>query len=263
MEPSAQSAHSLLNATLAERIDINPELSVFRVQPRSGARITFEPGQYTTLGVAGEPSPDGKVRLIRRAYSIASAPEAQGGVEFLIVHVPEGELTPKLWSLRPGDPLFMDERCKGLFTLGDIGPEQDLIMISTGTGLAPFMSMLRHFREKKRWRRFVVINGVRVPEDLAYREELDSICQGCTDIRYVPMVTRAPNFAGLKGRIPTLLEGDAFENATGVPLLAESCHVFLCGNPDMVESIQATLESRGFKPHARRNPGNIHFEKYW
>src|SRR5215831_3699832 len=105
MTDVAQSATSLLNATLVERIDINPELSVFRVQPRSGADVNFEPGQYTTLGLPGDPSPDGKVRLIRRAYSIASAPRAAGGVEFLIVHVPEGELTPRLWKLRPGDPV--------------------------------------------------------------------------------------------------------------------------------------------------------------
>lgn len=250
------------NATLVARQDINPELAVFTIRPDETPIKPFLPGQYTTLGVNLEPGA-AKPKLLRRAYSIASSPLQTDVMEFYVVLVNDGQLTPKLWQLSPGNRLWLDTRAKGHFVLeDDIDPNADLVMLSTGTGLAPFISMLRTYRGKGRWRKAVVVNGVRLSKDLGYREELEKAhAQG--DVVYVPLVSREPGFAGLKGRTQVLFEDGVYEGLVGAPLEAARCHVFLCGNPEMIDSVQATLLERGFKTHSKRDPGNIHLERYW
>lgn len=250
------------NATLVARQDINPELAVFTVRPDETPIKPFLPGQYTTLGVNVEPGAT-KPKLLRRAYSIASSPLQNDVMEFYIVLVAEGELTPKLWQLSPGDRLWLDPRAKGNFILEDnIDPNSDLVMLSTGTGLAPFISMLRTFRGKNRWRKFVIVNGVRYSKDLGYCEELET-AQKQGDVVYVPLVSREPDYPGLKGRTQVLFNDGVYESLVGAPLDPARCHVFLCGNPEMIDSVQAYLEGRGFKTHSKRDPGNIHLERYW
>ncbi len=251
-----------LNATLLERIDFNPELAVFRIRPDSGRIPDFEPGQYTTLGLPDPAAPPEKPRLIRRAYSIASSPNQKDCMEFYIVLVKEGKLTPLLWQLKSGDKIFMDDRCKGNFTMEGVPDGVELVMISTGTGLAPYISMMRTYRPTKRWPKWIIINGVRHAVDLGYKEELEAAAKE-GDVVYVPMVTRDPDYPGVKGRVTSLLEDNRFEEVTGSRLDPQRCHVFLCGNPQMIIQMQEGLEKLGFKVHSKREPGNLHIEKYW
>ena len=271
-----------LNATLIERIDLNPELAIFRVALESGEPLDFQPGQYTTLGVlppedSGEEEADpdakpkrrrkGRARLLRRAYSIASAPGDPRGTEFYLVVVPEGKLTPQLWDLQEGDRLFMDETPKGTFTLDGVPEGKTLVTIATGTGLAPFVSMLETYRGTGRWDRFVVIHGTRLAADLGYRERLEELADEDESIVYLPACTREPetsNWQGLRGRVHVILEPEMFQDLTHRPLKPESCHVFLCGNPAMIDQCEAELTARGFATRDRKNPeGNIHLERYW
>lgn len=252
----------VLNATLVSRMDFNEELAVFRIKPDGGPVAEFQPGQYTTIGLPDDEPDLKRPRLIRRAYSIASSPNDREAMEFYIVRVQDGALTPRLWELKEGDRLWLDNRAKGLFTLDATRPGKDLVMLSTGTGLAPYIAMLRTWRGQPRWRRFIIINGVRQARDLGYREELEAIHRA-GDCVYIPVVSREPDFPGLRGRINVALEDAVYEAQTGGRLLPEECHVFLCGNPDMITGTQAWLESRGFTLHSKRSPGNIHLEKYW
>ena len=268
----------LLNATVVERVDLNDELSVVRVQPDCGLVPDFTPGQFVTLALprdhSADPrapagalrSPSSRARLIRRAYSIASSPDTRDSMEFLVVLVRGGKLTPRLWTVEQGGRLWMNDRVEGEFTLKGVPADKELVMISTGTGIAPFMSMLRTYRGQSRWRRFVMINGARRATDLAYRQELERVAREDPGIVYISTVTREPEdseWRGLRGRVQALLEDEVYQRTVGTPLEPQEAHVFLCGNPVMIKSVQALLEVRGFQPHTRRTPGNIHFERYW
>jgi ferredoxin--NADP+ reductase len=187
-------------------------------------------------------------------------------LEFFVVLIEEGKLTPRLWDIGVGGRLWMDSVVKGDFTLDSVPDGKDLVMFSTGTGIAPFVSMLRTFQGTQRWRRFVMVNGVRRVIDLGYRDELEQLAKDDPNFCYIPLISRPTeedNWSGLKGRIPILLESDRFLNCAGVDLDPEQCHVFLCGNPAMIDDMEALLIERGFKTHEADSPGNIHFERYW
>lgn len=260
-----------MNATVCAHQHLADGLWIVRVKPDEGVVPDFVPGQYAELGfpqdvLDGEAAAPEKRKIVRRAYSIASAPSERESLEFFIVRVDGGVLTPRLYTLAIGDRLWLGPKIKGKFTLEEIPRDKNLIMISTGTGLAPYVSMLREHRLNPPWKRFVLIHGVRLASDLGYREELERIAADDERIIYLPTVTREPQdsaWSGHRGRVDTLLEAGVFERKAGFALSPEDCHVFLCGNPDMIDSVQQALENRGFRKHSRRNPGNIHFERYW
>ena len=267
----------VLNATVVARHDLNAYLSIVHVRPDSGAVPAFEPGQFATLGLPRPPRDEeiallrahGKqprVRLVRRAYSIASAPTARDSLELFVILVQEGKLTPRLWEIEQGGRIWMSDEIKGEFTLAPVPPGRDLVMVSTGTGLAPFLSMYRTYRGTGRWRRFVLVHGVRQVDDLGYRAELEATAATDPDFHYIPIVSRATaadGWTGLHGRVQVLLDGDTYSRRVGAPLDPATCHVYLCGNPAMIDDMHAALEKRGFRAHSRQAPGNIHFERYW
>ena len=264
----------LLNAAVVSRHDLTPELCVLRVRPDSGVP-DFKPGQYATLGVPPDPQSDqakkkGIAKLVLRPYSISSSPLDKEAIEFYLALVPDGDFTPKLWDLREGGRLYTAPKCKGKFTLDGVPADRDLVTISTGTGLAPFVSMLRTYRDTGRWRRFVVVHGTRFCNDLGYRGELERLAAADDTVTYLPTCSRerAPEddagWLGLRGRVNVAVEERAFEDLTGTPLSPETCHVFLCGNPAMIDEMTDLLVARGFTPKDREHPdGNVHFEKYW
>lgn len=257
-----------LNASIVYRENLTDDLAVVRVKPDEGEVPEFEPGQFITIGlpkpVEGGGAPSG--RLVRRAYSIASAPSQRGYVELYLVLVEKGKLTTRLWELGDHGRVWMDDTAKGHFTLGDAPSDADMVMVSTGTGLAPFVSMLREYRGKGRWRRFIVIHGARFAHDLGYRAELEAVSKEDASVVYIPTVTREPEgseWKGLRGRVQAVLDEPVFSEHAGVPLDPGSSHVFLCGNPQMIEEVQTTLEGRGFVTQKKDQQGNIHFERYW
>ncbi|MBI4578726.1 MAG: ferredoxin--NADP reductase [Planctomycetes bacterium] len=267
---------AVYNATLIHRTDVTPELSVVRFRPDSGLIPEFLPGQFIKLGLpreegvepvqAGPGRPRSGPRLIRRAYSIASSPRQRDCVEIFVVRVEGGKLTPKLWVLDLGGRAWMDDKISGRFTLDPVPPHKDVVMVATGTGIAPFVSMLRTYHDQPRWRRAVLINGVRYAPDLGYREELEALARANPRVRYIPIVSRDPGdgaWTGLRGRVQVVLDPAVYESQVGAALDPDDCHVMLCGNPEMIDSVQAMLAQRGFRPHSSDQPGNIHFERYW
>jgi len=262
-----------LNATLLERHDLTDRLSIVRVQPDTGRVPPFRPGQFFRLGLPRGAASDpksaglthtGRVRMTRRAYSVASAPEVTAWAEFFVVLVEEGKLTPRLWEIVPGDRLWMDGEAKGEFTLELAPPDRDLVMVSTGTGIAPFVSMLRAYRGQRRWRRFVLIHGVRRAAELAYRAEIETMAREDRSVVYIPIVSREAPVAGeLRGRVQAALEPGTYEHIVGAPLTPDQCDVFLCGNPQMIDDVEELLTARGFVADTHQRRGNLHFERYW
>lgn len=249
------------NARLAARIDLTPTIARFAVRPDDGVGA-FEPGQYFALGL----TVDG--RLLQRPYSTASARDTQSELEFLVRLVPGGAFTARLWALRPGDRLRIG-RAKGLFTLRPGDPRTHLF-VATGTGLAPFISMVESLiRDDVEGShrtpdpapassRAIVVHGVSHVSELAYRDRLERLAAGFAGVHYVPVVSRPTDpanagWTGLTGRLGAELgricDTHRLESTAGV--------AYLCGNPEMIAIAEGILVGRGFDRDA------IVSEQYW
>ena len=206
-------------------------------------------------------------RLIRRAYSIASSSRARQYLEFYITLVKSGALTPRIFALGAGDRLWLGPKITGTFTL-DLAPATDhLVMVATGTGLAPYMSMLRTMLPDIGGRSVAVLLGARHSWDLGYHAELETMARLCPGFSYVPTVSR-PNeepvpWAGHAGYVTDLWRRGILAELWGTAPGPTDTSVFLCGNPNMVDDMCGLLGGEGFAVHSRTAPGKIFVEKYW
>ncbi|MEE9393572.1 MAG: ferredoxin--NADP reductase [Planctomycetota bacterium] len=267
-----------LNAVLVQRVEISPGLAVFRFEPDGWDLHSYQPGQFGVLGLPGqarravgaaiEETPSPPEKMIKRAYSIASGSNQLEFIEFYVVMVPEGALTPRLFALEIGDRVWLSPEMKGHFTLEDVPADANLALISTGTGLAPFMSMARTHLPEDGHRRWSIFHGVRGRKDLGYRQELTSLSQVCNHLDYIPILSRGSEEAmpwnGETGHINHLFERHYLDEKWGFPMKPENTHVFLCGNPAMIEGMKTMLQNRGFEMHKpKEHSGQIHIESYW
>jgi ferredoxin--NADP+ reductase len=154
-----------------------------------------------------------------------------------------------------------------MFTMERVDHGRDLVFVATGTGIAPFVSMLRHHGwNSPRFAHFVVVHGARRHSDLAYRDEFMAASRADRRVIYVPILSREPRdseWTGLRGHVQTVLEPACFQSRTGFVLEPDSANVFLCGNPAMIDDVRVRLGSRGFTVDTPKTPGNVHFERYW
>lgn len=296
------------NATVASIRQVRPWLRIFRLHPDFG-RLRYVPGQYTVLGLgnwepcmAGTSSPQAPQleRLVQRAYSLSSsilddqdklvAPGDEAFLEFYIVLAsgtaehPAG-LTPRLFHLRTGDRLYCGPRAKGNYTLAPVGPRDDVVFASTGTGEAPHNVMLAKLLSEGHQGRILSVVGARECADLAYASAHRELERRYSNYRYVTLTTREPrnldaarsDFVGKQYVQQFFASGD-WDDLWG-PIDLDKTHVFACGNPSMIgiphvdseghrlypepTGLVEVLEARGFHADSPRRPGNIHFEKFW
>jgi ferredoxin--NADP+ reductase len=213
----------------------------------------FLPGQFLQLGMELDEG------HLHRPYSVAS-PHSEL-LEFFIVMVEEGKLTPRLWKLRPGDSIEVSQRAAGSFTLEHCPDGEALWLVGTGTGLAPYIAMLRTLEPWDRYQKIVVVHGVRFVQDLAYQEEMAQFAS-TGKFCYVPVVSRQDYPHGLKGRITACIENGSLESFANSRLAKDSA-IMLCGNPDMLDDCEALLATRGIVKHKKKAPGQIVIERYW
>lgn len=239
-----------------------PALVSFRLARPPGYQ--FVPGQFARLGLVPAPGAE----PVWRAYSIASAPQSDY-LEFCSVLVPGGEFTSALAGLAVGDPMLIEPLPNGFLTTERLVPGGHLWMIATGTGLAPYLSMLGDPECWRAWRSLIVVHSVREAAELAYRDTLqaaaDSPLAGAAGarLRYVPVVTRERVEGALDRRITDLLDSGALEAAAGASLDPAAGCALLCGNPEMVRAMRERLKARGFAPSRRGQPGTLAVENYW
>ncbi len=240
------------NARLVRREDATDSLASFWVR-FDGEPTPFEPGQYMTIGVML----DG--RIVQRPYSVASPPAVIGteGYEFYIRLVQGGMFTPLLWEMPVGQAMRMIGP-KGKFTLLE-DDDRTHIFISSGTGNAPFVSMMRQLLVEGRPRKVVFLNGVSYAHELGYRSLLeDWEREGGYPVRYMPTVSRPADplnadWTGRTGRVETIL-GPVLDELGLTP--ADSI-AYLCGNPDMIIAAEETMLARGYPEE------QVHKELYW
>jgi ferredoxin--NADP+ reductase len=222
---------------------------------RLDAVLDFAPGQFVRLGMnIGD-------EVVRRSYSLASAPGKPA--ELFLVRVEGGALSPRLDRLALGDEVLVDPTPHGFFTLDHVPPAKDLWLLASGTGLAPFVSMLRSGLLWPRFERVVLVHGARQSAHLAYKDELEAITAARPALRYLPMLTREAHPRVLAGRIPAAIGDGRLEGAVGASIAPDRAHVMICGNPDMISDTLAALEQRGLRRHRVKKPGHVTFEKYW
>jgi ferredoxin--NADP+ reductase len=244
---------SWLEGKVVENRAWTPTLFSLRIE---APRLTFEAGQFVriALDIDGE--------RIGRPFSFVNAPE-DPVLEFYGVVVPEGPLSPRLARLKPGDRLYVADNPAGWLILSEVPAAEDLWLVSTGTGLAPFLSILATGTPWRRYRRVVLVHGVRQAAELVYAERIADLQRrhaGC--LSYVRFVSRESAPGALAGRIPAALADGRLE-AAAVAISPERSQFMLCGNPEMLKDMQAALAARGLKKHRRRSPGQVTVESFW
>jgi ferredoxin/flavodoxin---NADP+ reductase len=239
---------------ITKRAEFAPDLWMIRVAP--GADFVFAPGQYATLGAER----DGK--NVERAYSIVSSPY-ESELEFFFELVPEGALTPLLYKLQSGDGVLMRKIPKGRFTLDTSHPGRtNHLMVSTVTGIAPFVSYVRTLFKDWNEGRFTgeqklfLLNGASRPWEFGYREELENIAKQVPWFQCVFTASRPwedENWHGEVGRVDELIR--KYADMWGCT--AANSNAYLCGHPDMIEHGKGILKRVGFKKE------NLKEEVYW
>jgi ferredoxin/flavodoxin---NADP+ reductase len=217
-----------------------------------GPRPAFEAGQFVriALDVGGE--------RVARPFSFVNPP-ADPALEFYGIVVPEGPLSPRLAALAPGDSLYVAPNPAGFLVLSELPEAESLWLMSTGTGIAPFLSMLRTEVPWKRYRDVVLVHAVRHARELVYREVIGQL----KNLRYISFVSREAAPGSLAGRIPAAIGDGRLEAAAALRLAPQSSQVMLCGNPQMLKDTTAALVARGLRKHRRRSPGHITVESFW
>lgn len=273
---SSEAAHKL-NAVVTLCNMVSPWLMILQVAPDGWGLPRFVPGQFATLGLYGSASrcalaePEGPApnptALIRRGYCIASSSNNREFFEFYIHLVPEGALTPRLFNLEIGDRIWLADKISGSFTFEDVPEDGNVVLIATGSGLAPYVSMLSTHVKFASQRRVAVLHGARHSWDLAYRSILMAMQGLRNNFTYLPVISRQKQepvpWAGAVGHVQDLWKGGATARAWSTQPTPENTHVFLCGSPHMIEDTAAMLVQEGFKEHTSDTPGQIHVERYW
>lgn len=241
-------------ARVTRRVDFSPELWMIRILPEGP--FVFAPGQYATLGLEGE------AKRSERPYSICSSPY-ENEIEFFFELVPGGELTPQIYELQPGDELLMRKIPKGRFTLDTAGGRTRHLLLSTVTGVAPFVSYVRTLY--KDWKedgpfpaghKLFLINGASRSWEFGYLDELRRAADEVPWLKFVPTISRPwedEKWLGEVGRVDDLIR----KYADQWGLNGQNAMAYLCGHPEMIEHGKGILKRIGFTKE------NLREEVYW
>jgi ferredoxin--NADP+ reductase len=225
-----------------------------------GAPLSFEAGQFVRIALDGREGDPGS--RIARPFSFVNPPQEKTH-EFYGIVVPEGLLSPRLGALVPGDVLYVARNPAGFLVLSEVPDADVLWLIATGTGIAPFLSILRTEAPWQRFKTVVLVHAVRHAKELVYRDLVEEVAGNRGgQFRSVTLMSREAHAGSLAGRIPAAIADGRLEASAGARL-DEKAHAMLCGNPDMLRDAQAVLAARGMRKHRRRTPGHVSVESFW
>jgi len=252
------------------RVWVPGKLFSFTCTRPTGYRFTA--GQFARLGVENVLKLPGEPEIIWRAYSMVSSPYDEH-LEFFSIVVPDGAFTSHLSQLEVGSPLYIDKTNFGFLTTSRFESGRDLWLLGSGTGLAPFLSILHDPETWQQFQNVILVHSARTTEELVYQDMIKGFTKHpllgelVDDIalrfHYVPVVTRENANGCLHERITRLLENGALTTSTGLEITPEASRFMICGNPDMVTDIRKVLKAQGYAPARRNSPGEIAVENYW
>lgn len=234
--PPVYRTDSLPQANLVYRRDITDDLMVIKLEPRDG-HFVFKPGQYCTLGKEG----------VERAYSIVSAPH-EPQLEIFVELVPDGELTPKMWRLQPGENMSIRPRPKGIFTLNENVHHH--LMVATVTGVGPYLSIIREYlHQGGQGHHFYVLLGASYQDELTYDVELSRLAEEHPErVKFVATVSRPgeernAGWPGEEGRVNNIVMKYLYE----YNLPKDDTMVYTCGHPGMIEDVREQVTPLGWQ----------------
>jgi ferredoxin--NADP+ reductase len=252
--------HGLIKGVVLSRYDWTDRLFSLYVEAPIDA---YTAGQFTKLAL-----PDGSGGWVRRAYSIVNNPKQAIGhqhMEFLIIADDLGELSPRFHRLNSGDDIFVGKDAAGFMTLDEVPVHvDDLWLLSTGTAIGPFISLLETPSLETRFKNIILVHAVRTHAELIYHDRIQRLLHRFNRrLHYVPIVSREHVTGTLRGRIPSLLLNGSIEKQTQCPLNKAHSFLYLCGNPCMVKDTASALNELGFQKHLRKKAGQFSSENYW
>ncbi len=216
----------------------------------------YESGQFVRIGLH-----DGD-EVVARPYSLVSTAQ-ENHLEVYFNIVEEGPLSPRLFALAAGDEVLVSGRPSGFLTVSEVPPAKHLWMMATGTGIGPFLSILKSDAAWRKFDNLILCHSVSYAEELAYQDLIEQIAERRGErFRYVPVVTRESFDGGLGKRFPSIMRDGSLERFSGFEINADDSHVMMCGSTDMITDVSAALVERGMKKHRRRDPGHFTTEKY-
>jgi ferredoxin--NADP+ reductase len=218
--------------------------------------VPFEAGQFIKIGLRVNDE------IVGRAYSLVNAP-SEKPLEFYFIKVDNGPLTPRLINLKPGDEIHVAPRASGFLVLSEVPQAKNLWLIATGTGIGPFLSILKTATPWQRFEKIILVQAVRTLAELTYQEEIQRILsEHSSQLTYIPFLSREKTSFAMDGRVTNAIANGRLEEKAGFNINLDS-QIMLCGNPDMVRDAIEILATKGLKKHRRRDPGNIIVEAYW
>ncbi len=217
----------------------------------------FIAGQYGRLGLNIDN------QIVGRPYSFVNSPD-EDIYEFYSVVVAQGVLSPRLCTLRAGDSIWIDKRANGFFTLNEVPHGKDIWMLSTGTAIGPFLSILKSGEAWERFENIVLVHAVRYVKELTYQDTILQFGEEYKErFKMITFVSREPTGFSLSGRIPAAINNGTLESKAGMTIHADNSQVMLCGNPNMLVDTRNALKEKGLQKNLRRSPGHITTESYW
>ena len=220
----------------------------------------FTPGHYVRLGLE-----DATGEAVWRPFSMVSGRD-EAELEFLTLVVPEGPFSERLRTVVTGNTMLVENFGLGFLTLDQLAAGTNLWLLASGSGIGPFISILRTPALCDGFARIILVHSVRHAAELAYADEIRQIAASpiiAGRLQYIPVVTREALPGALNARIPALLEQSILQAHAGVDLELVDSRVMVCGNPDLTRDMRAYLAARGFQSSRRGVAGQMAFEKYW
>ncbi|AWD32569.1 Ferredoxin--NADP reductase [Candidatus Kinetoplastibacterium sorsogonicusi] len=215
----------------------------------------FTPGQFTRLGLSIENN------NIFRAYSIVSSPKEKY-LEFYYNVINNGYLTPFLAKLMPNDEIFIDKKSYGILSIDNIMPNRNLLLIASGTGLSPYISILRNNKIWSNFKKIIIIHTVKYENELGYKQEILSYVNKKLVI-YKPIVTQEKNTFIMKKRLTVLFDTGEINKFLDEQITPENTSMMICGNPSLVNDMRLILKNLNFQTSRLNKIGHVIFEKYW
>ena len=216
----------------------------------------YEAGQFVRVGL-----PDGDT-VLARPYSLVNTPQ-ESHLEVYFNIVEEGPLSPRLFDLKSGDDVLVSDNPSGFLTISEIPQCNHLWMIATGTGIGPFLAILKSEAAWEKFKKIMLCYSVSYAHELAYQDTIGQIAETHGDqFCYLPIVTREKLPGTLGRRVPAVMQDGSLEQKAGIIINAKDSHVMMCGSSDMITDVSAELVSREMKKHRRRDPGHFTTEKY-
>lgn len=224
--------------------------------------LPFKAGQFARLQVEVK-NDEGELEKFANPYSLLNTPDEKYGEVYFDL-VPGGKVSNGLAALKPGDTLEIAQPCVGFFVLSQVPEAKHLWMMSTGTGIGPYLSMLKTDEAWQRFEKIILVHAVPHANELCYADLIQSFADAHPDkFQFIPIVSREDHDGALKGRIPALIENGVLEARAGMEISKENSHVMLCGNSGLLKDSKEILKERGMERHLNHKPGHVSSEQYF